>query len=139
MGTVFGTVGYDDVSLGPYQIASQTFAMANETGGLDLAATGNSGLLGLAFPLAATIPQTVGKTILDTIFAHLDDPYRFFAFRLSRNETQDLGLSDSSFTLGQLDSDIVKDINQLTFTPVFSVGWGSYDFWKLPLQSITID
>ncbi|KAG1759033.1 aspartic peptidase domain-containing protein [Suillus occidentalis] len=140
MGSVLGTVGTETVTLGPYEISSQTFAaLANQTSGLGLSVTGNSGILGLSFPLAASIPLTSGRPILDNLFTHFDDQHRFFAFKLGRNESQDISHSDSSLTIGELDSSLTNDISQFVFTPVFASTPGEYDFWKLPMQQITID
>ncbi|KIK45844.1 hypothetical protein CY34DRAFT_488303 [Suillus luteus UH-Slu-Lm8-n1] len=139
MGSVLGTVGTETVTLGPYEISSQTFALANQTSGLGLSVTGNSGILGLSFPLAASIPLTSGRPILDNLFTHFDDQHRFFAFKLGRNESQDISHSDSSLTIGELDSSLTNDMSQFVFTPVFASTPGEYDFWKLPMQQITID
>ncbi|KAG1774320.1 aspartic peptidase domain-containing protein [Suillus placidus] len=139
MGSVLGTVGTETVTLGPYEISSQTFALANQTSGLGLSNTGNSGILGLSFPLAASIPLTSGTPILDNLFTHFDDQHRFFAFKLGRNESQDISYSDSSLTIGELDSSLTNDTSQFVFTPVFASTPNEYDFWKLPIQQITIN
>lgn len=139
MGSVLGTVGTETVTLGPYEISSQTFALANQTSGLGLSNTGNSGILGLSFPLAASIPLTSGTPILGNLFTHFDDQHRFFAFKLGRNESQDISYSDSSLTIGELDSSLTNDTSQFVFTPVFASTPNEYDFWKLPIQQITIN
>ncbi|KAF8136149.1 aspartic peptidase domain-containing protein [Boletus edulis] len=82
LGSVQGTVATEIVTLGAIQIVSQTLALANETNGLYLRTTGNSGILGLSFPPAAAIRPTTGTTVLDNIFSHLGDSNRFFAFKL---------------------------------------------------------
>ncbi|KAG1900796.1 aspartic peptidase domain-containing protein [Suillus fuscotomentosus] len=112
VGSVLGTVGTETVTLGPYEISSQTFG------------AGNSGILGLSFPLVASIPLTSGTPILDNLFTHFDDPHRFF---------RDISYSDSSLTIGELDSSLTNDTSQFAFTP------DEYDFWKLPIQQITIN
>ncbi|KAG0705369.1 aspartic peptidase domain-containing protein [Suillus ampliporus] len=132
MGSVLGTVGTETVILGPYEISSQTFALANQTSGLGLSYTGNSGILGLSFPLAASIPVTSGIPVLNNLFAHFDDQHRFFAFK-------NVSYSDSSFTIGELDSSLTNDTSQFVFTPVFASTPDEYDFWKLPIQEITIN
>jgi hypothetical protein len=156
VGTVLGTVGTETVTLGPFEISSQTFgvvpvscpfeilnnhrtALANQTSGLGLSNTGNSGILGLSFPPAASIPLTSGTPILDNLFTHFDDQHRFFAFKLGRNESQGILYSDSSLTIGELDSSLTNDTSQFEFTPVFASTPGEYDFWKLPIQQITIN
>ncbi|KAG2149397.1 aspartic peptidase domain-containing protein [Suillus clintonianus] len=139
MGSVLGTVGTETVTLGPYEILSQTFALANQTSGLGLSNTGNSGILGLSFPLAASIPLTSGTPVLNNIFSHFGDQHRFFAFKLGRNESRDISHSDSSFTIGELDSSLTNDTSQFVFTPVFASTPDEYDFWKLPIQEITIN
>lgn len=138
-GSVLGTVGTETVTLGPYEISSQTFALANQTSGLGLSNTGNSGILGLSFPPTASIPLTSGTPILDNLFAHFDDQHRFFAFKLGRNESRDISYSDSSLTIGDLDSTLTNDTSQFVFTPVFASTPDEYDFWKLPIQHITIN
>ncbi|KAH7909709.1 aspartic peptidase domain-containing protein [Hygrophoropsis aurantiaca] len=139
LGSVQGTVGTEVVTVGPYQISSQTFAVASQTDGLGLADTGNSGILGLSFPLAASISPTSGTTVLENLFSHFDDSHRYFAYKLGRNETHDASKADSSFTIGALDPNILNDTSQLAFTPVFSAAGNAYDYWKLPIQAITID
>ena len=114
-------------------------ALANQTSGLGLSSNGNSGILGLAFPLIASIPLTSGTPVLDNLFAHLDDQHRFFAFKLGRNESRDASYSDTSITFGGLDSLLANDTSQFVFTPVFVSSRGAYDFWKLPMQEIVIN
>ncbi|KAI6043077.1 aspartic peptidase domain-containing protein [Pisolithus marmoratus] len=138
-GSVVGTVGTETIELGSYQIVSQTFALANQTTGLDLAGMGNSGILGLAFPSIAAIQPTLGTTVLENVFDHLSDEHRLFAYTLGRNNVETGTSSDSSVTIGTLDSSIVNDSNQLSFFPVFRTSHSPYDFWKLPIQSITIN
>jgi hypothetical protein len=114
-------------------------ALANQTSGLGLSSNGNSGILGLAFPLIASIPLTSGTPVLDNLFAHLDDHHRFFAFKLGRNESRDASYSDTSIIFGGLDSSLANDTSQFVFTPVFASTRGAYDFWKLPMQEIVIN
>lgn len=137
-GSVAGTVGSEIIELGSYQVASQTFALANQTSGLDLGGIGNSGIVGFAFPSIAAIQPTLGTTLLENIFNHLSDEHRFFAYALGRNNVETGTSSDSSVTIGELDSSIVNDSNQLSFFSVFQTSHSPYDFWKLPIQSITI-
>ncbi|KAH7929775.1 acid protease [Leucogyrophana mollusca] len=139
LGSVSGTVGSEIVTLGPYQISSQTFALATQTDGLGLADTGNSGILGLSFSLTASISPSSGTTILENLFSHFDDAHRYFAYKLGRNETHDASRADSSFTIGELDSNILNDTNKLAFTPVYSATKDAYDYWKLQIQALTID
>src|ERR1700691_1454860 len=118
-------------------------ALVNETKGLGLSNTGNSGIFGLSFPLPASIPATSGRTLLENIFASLDDYHRFFAYKLGRNQdpaqNQDTGPTASSFTIGQLDPDFANDTSGFQYTPVVSLGQTSYDYWKLPLRGITVN
>ncbi|KAH9946219.1 aspartic peptidase domain-containing protein [Epithele typhae] len=72
-GNVTGLVGADTARLGDFEVSEQTFAMANSTNGLGLSDTGNSGILGLAFPAEASIPDTIGRTIADNLFSGLND------------------------------------------------------------------
>jgi len=118
--------------------------LANETVGLGLSNTGNSGILGLSFPMTASIPATSGRTLVENIFANLDDYHRFFAYKLGRNESQNQNAnssnaSASSFTIGQLDPVIANDTSGFQYTPVVTFGPNTYDFWKLPLQGLTMN
>lgn len=156
IGNVTGIVGSDTVTVGDFQVTSQVFggfhesgsvanvtraskssyssAMANETDGLGLSATGNSGILGLAFPAEAAIPETTGRTLAENLFSGLsDDADRYFAFRLGRDD------SDSSFTIGELDPTYANSTGDLTLHPVLPTQGAIYDYWKLPFQSLTIN
>ena len=155
LGSVNGTIVTDTVTLGAYEVSSQVLgqcasshalidkldcnhlhiALANSTSGLDLYGTGYSGILGLSFPAEASIPGTYGQTFIDNVFASLDVGSRFFAYKLGRNKT------DSSFTIGQLDPGYTNSTSNLTYIPVSSTGagGGQYNFWKVPLQYITIN
>ncbi|KAI6036832.1 aspartic peptidase domain-containing protein [Pisolithus microcarpus] len=135
-GSVVGIVGTETIEFGWYQIASQTFALADQTSGLNLADMGNSGILGFAFPSIAAIQPALGTTVLENIFDHLGDERRFFGYTLGRNTGTS---SDSSITIGELDSSIVNDSSQLSYFPVFRTTHSPYDFWKLPIQSLTIN
>lgn len=109
-------------------------ALANETSGLGLSATGNSGILGLAFPAEAAIPDTTGRTLAENLFSGLtDDANRYFAFRLGRDD------ASSSFTVGELDPAFANSTDELTFHSVFPTDGTLYDYWKLPFQSLTIN
>nr|VWO98793.1 Fox3p [Ganoderma boninense] len=133
-GSVSGLVGTETVTLGEYQISSQIFALANSTAGLGLASTGNSGILGLAFPAEASIPDTVGRTlVLNLLSGFNDSSARYFAFQLGGSA------SGSSFTVGEVDPAFAKSADDLTSTPVFRAPGALYDYWKLPLQSFTIN
>ncbi|KAK7693327.1 hypothetical protein QCA50_002895 [Cerrena zonata] len=153
LGAVSGQIGTELITLGPYQISSQVFgacksqnllwkllsimtvyeALANETTGLGLSGTGNSGILGLAFPLEAAIPDTSGRTLLENLFAAFDADDRYFAFKLGRDQL------DSSFSVGQLDSAYANSTSGFAFNPVYSSYKSIYDYWKLPLQAITVN
>ncbi|KAG9318343.1 aspartic peptidase domain-containing protein [Chiua virens] len=143
IGSVEGAVATDMVTLGSIRVVSQTFALANKTNDLFLATTGNSGILGLSFPPAAAIRSTVGTTLLDNLFSHLSESDRFFAFKLGRNSTLgDPIIATSSFTIGKLDPSVVDPVNgmaELAYFPVFKSPSGSYDYWKFPIQSLTIN
>lgn len=152
LGFVTGAVAFDIVEIGPFQIPSQAFggepvsifsaithfhsiALVDSTLGLGLSGTGSSGVLGLSFPSVATISG--GETLLDSILSNFDERNRFFAFKLGRSS----GANDaaSSFTFGQLDPDITSDLTQFSFMPVSKAGVDTFDFWKLPLQSLRLD
>lgn len=115
-------------------------ALVNETEGLSLSNAGNSGILGLSFPLPASIPAISGRTLLENVFASLDDYQRFFAYKLGRdqNQHQDSGFAASSFNIGQLDPAIANDTSSFQYTPVVGFG-GAYDYWKLPLRALTVN
>ncbi|KAH7889845.1 aspartic peptidase domain-containing protein [Phlebopus sp. FC_14] len=138
-GSVQGNVGTETITLGAYQISSQTFALANHTNGLDLTNAGNSGILGLSFLAAAAIQPTWGTTLLDNLFGHFDQSNRFFAFKLGRNGTKEDARTYSSFTIGRLDSAVTNDTSQMTFFPVFGTKDSPYDYWKLTIQKIMIN
>ncbi|KAH8829525.1 aspartic peptidase domain-containing protein [Flagelloscypha sp. PMI_526] len=136
LGSVTGSVGEDTLTLGPYQILQQAFALANATNGLGLASSGMSGILGLAFPLAASI--TSGQTVLQNIFSALPESNRFFAVKLSKHNAPQ-NASTSSFTIGSLDHDIANDTSQFHNIPVSRVGGDNYNYWKVPLNSVTVN
>ncbi|THH20359.1 hypothetical protein EW146_g983 [Bondarzewia mesenterica] len=133
VGTVSGTIGFETVTFGSYQVTSQVFAMANETHNLDLSSAENSGILGLSFPLVASITATTGKTLLENLFSYFDDSHRYFAFKLGRE------MDDSSFTLGKIDTALANSMDDFTYTPVYSGKDSRFDYWKLPLQAITLN
>ncbi|KAJ6547088.1 aspartic peptidase domain-containing protein [Mycena capillaripes] len=135
-GSVHGQVAFDTVSLGPYQIATQAFAMVSQTADLGLASTATSGILGLCFPAVAAIPTTVGAPLLVNLMSAFEPPQRFFAFHLGRMS----GSSDpnASFTIGTIDSALAPDPTRIVNSPVMLTGH-SYDYWKLPLERLTVD
>ncbi|EIW60502.1 acid protease [Trametes versicolor FP-101664 SS1] len=134
VGNVSGTVGAETVTLGEFQVSSQIFAMAEETNGLGLHGTGNSGIMGLSFPAEAAISDTTGRTVVENLFSAFNDTSRrFFAFKLGRDQTS------SSFTIGELDPAFANATDDMTYNPVFASGGALYDYWKLPLQSLTVN
>ncbi|KAL0947401.1 hypothetical protein HGRIS_013513 [Hohenbuehelia grisea] len=137
MGSVSGQVGFDTVSLGPYQVFNQTFALANKTEGLGLSSTGNSGILGLSFQATASISASTGTTLLENIFASFDESDRFFAFRLGQDDGA--ASSASSFTFGQLDPAIATSTTGFQYTPVSKAGASDYNYWKLPLRGLSLN
>ncbi|KAI0637087.1 acid protease [Trametes polyzona] len=134
VGNVSGTVGSETVTLGEFQVSSQVFATANATNGLGLHGTGNSGIMGLSFPAEASIPDTTGRTVVENVFSAFNDTSRrFFAFKLGRDQTS------SSFTIGELDPTFANATDDLAYHPVFPSGRSLYDYWKLPLRSLTVN
>jgi hypothetical protein len=152
LGSVSGVVGLETVALGRLTVENQVFgtgshclspihifnpshhkALANKTFGLHLSDANVSGIMGLAFPIEASIPATSGRTLLENALSHFGDDSRFFALKLSKYSNA------SSLTFGSLDPDIDVDISQFSYTPVYPRSATLYDFWKLPLQEITID
>ncbi|KAK7049271.1 hypothetical protein VNI00_005872 [Paramarasmius palmivorus] len=133
-GSVGGLIAFDTVSIGPYEINSQIFGLVNVAKDMNFASGGNSGILGLSFATEAAIPIKSGSTILQNIFAYIEDP--FFAFKLGRNSGPN---TTSSFTFGQLDSTYASDTSPFLITPVSQAGANDYSFWKLPLQSIIVN
>lgn len=110
-------------------------ALANETTGLGLGNTGNSGILGLSFPVEAAIPDTSGTTLLENLLSPFDESDRYFAIKLGRGNAD----ADSSFTLGELDPAYANSTAELTYTAVYPVAPDVYDYWKIPLLSLTIN
>ncbi|KAF8919297.1 aspartic peptidase domain-containing protein [Mucidula mucida] len=136
LGSVTGSVACDTIILGSYELSCQVFGMTNQTTGLNLASNGNAGILGMAFPSVAAIQSSDGATILANMFNYLDDASRFFAFKLGRQSGSD---STSSFSVGKLDSNFAHDFSDFFFSPVLKAGADAYDYWKLPIQYITIN
>lgn len=58
---------------------------------------------------------------------------RFFAFKLST-----VG-SLSSFSIGEFDPVYADQVSNISYSPVYSSRGSDYDYWKLPLLSITIN
>lgn len=110
-----------------------TAALANETIGLGLTGTGNSGILGLSFPLEAAIPETTGRPLLENLLSPFDESDRYFAFKLGRDQ------SSSSFTVGQIDTDFANSTSDFTYTSVIPAYGSTYDYWKLPIKHLTIN
>lgn len=108
-------------------------AFVNETSELNLKGTGYSGILGLSFPLEASIPYTAGRTLSENIFAALVDDDRFFAYKLGKTE------NTSSFTVGMIDPAYANSASDLTHTPVFTSDNSYYSYWRLPLQYLTVN
>ncbi|EIM90202.1 acid protease [Stereum hirsutum FP-91666 SS1] len=133
VGSVSGSIASETVTLGSYQIVAQTFGLVKDVQDMDLSQLGNSGVLGLAFPAAASVAVTAGQPILENLFSYFDDDQRYFAFRLGR------AADDSSFTIGHLDEDIANSTESIVYTPVYSQRMPDYDYWKLPLHSITLN
>jgi len=108
-------------------------AFADSTHELGLGDLGNSGILGIAFPAASSISPSVGRTLLENIFASLDDDHRYFAFNLGRNN------ADSTFSFGRLDPAFANSTEALTLSPVFIGPKSIPDYWKLPMRAITVN
>ncbi|PSR94133.1 hypothetical protein PHLCEN_2v4561 [Hermanssonia centrifuga] len=108
-------------------------SLANETNGLGLAGTGNSGILGLSFPVEASIPDTSGTTLLENLFSPFNESNRYFAIKLGRDQ------DSSSFSIGELDTAFANSTADFTYTPVYPAAPSIYDYWKMPLQSLTIN
>lgn len=107
--------------------------MANTTSNMGLSATGVSGVLGLAFPSDAAISSTLGRTLLENVFAHLDPADRFFSYKLSAEG------NDSTFSIGEIDPAYAEQASDIFYSPVYSSDGADYDYWKLPLQAITVN
>ncbi|ESK92886.1 pepsinogen a2 precursor [Moniliophthora roreri MCA 2997] len=134
-GSVSGLVAFETVSMGLFEINPQVLGLVNVIQSMNLASTGNSGILGLSFPTEATIFIKSGSTVLENIFAYLDEP--FFAFKLGKNSGPNS--PTSSLTFGQLDTTYSSDMSSFLITPVSQAGANDYSFWKLPLQSIIVN
>lgn len=160
LGSVRGMVGSETVTLGQFQVTSQVFgnttlmlarfsahfslpgcvlAMANQTMGLHLHDGGHSGIMGLAFPIEASIPTSTGQPLLANLFSHFDDAQKFFALKLSRDTAA------SSFTLGQLDNEVPGNISDFVYMSVYpranasNAAPATFDYWKLPLHALALD
>ena len=77
--------------------------------------------------------MTIGRSLLDNLFAAFQPQDRFFSFKLDADE------SSSSFTLGQLNPFYEGQWSQIAYSPVFAAPGTSYDYWKIPLLSITVN
>ncbi|KAJ8454541.1 hypothetical protein ONZ51_g12968 [Trametes cubensis] len=115
MGNVSGTVGSETITLGEFEVSSQIFAVANQTDGL-----------GLHAPRAAPWWRICSRRSTTVLAC-------FFAYKLGRDE------ASSSFTIGQLDPAYANSTGDLTYNPVYASGGSLYDYWKLPLQSLTVN
>lgn len=100
---------------------------------MGLTADGVSGILGLAFPSEAAISSTIGRMLLDNIFSSLDPSRRYFAYKLNAPE------EESTFSVGEIDSTYVNRSSDLQFSPVYATDGHDYDYWKLPLLSISLN
>lgn len=98
-----------------------------------MAATGNSGILGLSFPAEASIPDTSGTTLLENLVSPLSEADRYFAISLGRDQ------NSSSFTIGKVDSAFANSSAELTYTSVYPAAKSVYDYWKMPIQAITVN
>ncbi|KAI0313074.1 aspartic peptidase domain-containing protein [Amylostereum chailletii] len=132
-GSVSGLIGFETVAFGPFQVSSQALAIANATDGLSLPNIGASGILGLSFPNTAALPSTVGKTLLENIFAYFDDAHRFFAFKLDRTSAA------SSLSIGELDPAITNSTAGFVYSPVYIGPTSAPDYWKLPMHAIVVN
>lgn len=142
VGSVTGTLATETVTVGQYQIHDQVIALANHSDGLNLSSMAASGILGLSFGLASSIPQETGHTILDNLLLQFPEPSRrYFAFKLGRQNSRFQTDPTSSFTIGELDPDFAKDLNGFTFWDVVpsATMTKTYDYWKLPLVGLTIN
>jgi hypothetical protein len=60
-------------------------ALATDPVDVGLAAVGNSGIMGLAFPRVAAIPLHFGQNLISNVLDTMDVNSRFFAVHLGRN------------------------------------------------------
>ena len=95
--------------------------------------TMKSGVLGLAFPGEAAISRTVGRTLLENVFASINPEDRFFSYKL------DTDMFSSSFSVGQIDPRYADHVSGIAYSPVFSSRDKENDYWKLPLLSLSIN
>ncbi|KAI5124363.1 hypothetical protein M0805_008968 [Coniferiporia weirii] len=132
-GAVSGAIGYETIAVGPYVVFSQALGLANSTRNMGLSTTGTSGVLGLSFPVEASIPVTVGRTLLENIFSSLEPPNRFFSYKLSAD------LVSSSFSIAQIDPVYANREPEISYSPVYASEGADYDYWKLPLLSLSVN
>ncbi|EJD44125.1 acid protease [Auricularia subglabra TFB-10046 SS5] len=133
-GAVRGMVAWDTVVFGAYAIAHQVLALVRDTDALDLAGTGNSGILGLAFARKAAIDASAGAPLLDTVFSQVPEGERFFGVRLAREAD-----GNSSFAMGELDPAVAHRAADIAYSAVFPNARGdAFDYWKLPLRHLSV-
>ncbi|THV07897.1 acid protease [Dendrothele bispora CBS 962.96] len=134
-GSVTGVVASETVTLGSFKIVSQVFGLVKEAEDLSFSSTGNSGILGLSFPSEASIPFSLGPSLLQNIFGSLEEPY--FAFKLGTQS----GPNDtsSSFTFGQLDPELANSTSDFFNVPVSKAGADDYTYWKLSILNLTMN
>lgn len=105
-----------------------------------------SGIIGFGFPDISSSPSDAGRTFLENLLPNFDNDHQFFAYKLGRADptgaVMPAASSISSFTIGQLDSDLASDTTGFTFTNVSSAGskgQAAYNYWKMSLQSISVN
>lgn len=113
-GSASGTVDYETISLGCFEVINQVFGeqkqlaipqylthdvsigYVTETNGIQLATYGNSGIMGLAFSRAGKILRYSAHILMDNILGSLKEEDRFFSFKLGAER------GESSFAIGKL-------------------------------------
>jgi Eukaryotic aspartyl protease len=102
-GSVTGDIAFESISVGNYMVLQQVFgrrssysrliqstyphclALATDPEDVGLTAVGNSGIMGLAFPRIASIPNRFGQNLISNVLDSMDINSRFFAVHLGRN------------------------------------------------------
>jgi hypothetical protein len=94
---------------------------------------GNNGIIGLAFPATSEMSSAVGMTLLQTIFATLDDTRWFFAFNIGCTGV------DSTLSIGEFDPALSNSTNDFVSSPIYIGPKPVPDYWKPPLLTITLN
>ncbi|KAA1472308.1 acid protease [Dentipellis sp. KUC8613] len=146
-GDVHGTIYWDQVTLGSYNVDNQAFAAAIT---VDEEPLENEfdGILGLALPLnsviAQKIPPLTGNTPDGAAFASnlfsitpvaSAPASRFFSLSLSRPDSDEI---PSLLGIGRHPSQLVSNPSKITYSTVESQSSNGVLFWQTSVRAITV-